>query len=99
MCVAVVRLIFALASCSCVKELYFGHLQELRFGNSTRVARSMMQEFLVRCVSLAGIGTPYIYPRDVVKPSVKGRAMRPWGCLRLQHLVVYIAKQEGDEPG
>ncbi|KAG0278450.1 hypothetical protein BGZ95_003982 [Linnemannia exigua] len=77
----------------CLQGRYFGHLRDLTIARCGGVTSAMVQEIMVGCVHLVGLDAPHIFVQDIV------RATKPWGCLRLQSLVVYIAKQAGDEPG
>lgn len=76
----------------CLREMQcFDHLRELDVGRCTGVSSMMAQEVLMGCVHLVYVEVPFILVRDVVTAS------KPWNCLRLERLVVYIAKQDGDE--
>ncbi|KAF9092098.1 hypothetical protein BGX29_010605, partial [Mortierella sp. GBA35] len=77
----------------CLRELYFDHLRELNLGYSHGVLSEMVQEVLVECVHLITLDIPHIFVRDIATAS------KPWGCLELQELVVFIAKQSDDEDG
>ncbi|KAF9090307.1 hypothetical protein BGX29_011550 [Mortierella sp. GBA35] len=74
-----------------IKELYFTHLRELDLGKCVHVSSAMVQEILVECVNLETLDAPHIIVWDIAMAS------KPWGCLRLQKLVVFIAKRSGDE--
>ncbi|OAQ32466.1 hypothetical protein K457DRAFT_309852 [Linnemannia elongata AG-77] len=76
---------------TCLKEMYFGHLTNLAFGDSSGCTSVMVQEVLAECVNLAELDAPYIIVRDIAK------ATKPWGCRGLYKLVVYIAKADGEE--
>ncbi|KAF9085983.1 hypothetical protein BGX23_009229 [Mortierella sp. AD031] len=78
---------------SCLRELYFSHLRELDFGRSNGVPTEMVQEILTECIHLVTLDAPHIFVRDIATAS------RPWGCLGIQKLVVFIAKQPEDEDG
>ncbi|KAG0285162.1 hypothetical protein BGZ96_010535 [Linnemannia gamsii] len=78
---------------SCLKEMYFGHLHDLRIGRCKGVTSVIAQEILVNCGHLIHFEAPYIYVRDIATAS-KG-----WSCLKLENLMIYIAKQSEDEPG
>lgn len=69
----------------------FDHLRELDVGKCDGVSSTMAQEVLMECVHLVHLEVPFVFVRDIVTAS------KPWGCLRLERLVVYIAKQDGDE--
>ena len=75
----------------CLRKLYYGHLQELRIGQCTRVTSAMTQELLTECVHLVYFDAPHIFVRDIAT------APKPWGCSKLVNLVIFIAKQKGDE--
>ncbi|KAF9134246.1 hypothetical protein BG015_003439 [Linnemannia schmuckeri] len=77
----------------CLQELYFGHLKDLNIGRCTGVTSTMVQEILMECSHLVDFDAPHILVRDIVKAS------KPWGCSKIQNLVVYIAKQPDDEAG
>lgn len=49
------------------------------------------QEIMTECVHLVCLEVPYVFVRDIAT------APKPWGCLKLEALTVYIAKQAGDE--
>lgn len=76
---------------TCLKEMYFGHLTNLAFGDSSGCTSAMVQEVLTECINLAELDAPYIFVRDI------GKATKPWGCRGLYKLVVYIAKANGEE--
>ncbi|KAG0373288.1 hypothetical protein BGX24_011893 [Mortierella sp. AD032] len=78
---------------SCLQGRYFDNLRDLTIARCRGVTSAMVQEILVGCVHLVGLDAPHIFVQDIAK------ATKPWGCLTLQSLVVYIAKQAGDEPG
>jgi hypothetical protein len=75
----------------CLKELYFGHLRDLNLGQVLGATSAMVQEILTECVHLVRLCAPHVFVRDIVTAS------KPWGCLRLQSLTVYIARQVDDE--
>lgn len=77
----------------CLQERYFGHLQDLNIGRCTGVTSTMVQEILMECTQLVDFDAPHVFVRDIVE------AEKPWGCLKIQSLVVYIVKQPGDETG
>ncbi|KAF9095956.1 hypothetical protein BGX29_008789 [Mortierella sp. GBA35] len=77
----------------CLRELYFGHVQELDFGRSAGVPSEMVQEILAGCVHLIKVSAPHIFVRDIATAS------KSWTCLGLRQLVVFIAKQPDDEDG
>ncbi|KAF8943105.1 hypothetical protein BGZ47_005796 [Haplosporangium gracile] len=76
---------------SCLQEMYFGHLRDLRIRHCLRITSAMAQEILMECVHLVRFEAPYIYVRDVIE------APKPWGCSKLENLKVFIAKQPDDE--
>ncbi|KAG9065491.1 hypothetical protein KI688_001779 [Linnemannia hyalina] len=76
---------------SCLKEMYFGHLRDLRLGQAPGVTSGMVQEIMTECVHLVNLEAPYIFVRSIATAS------KSWGCLKLEKLVVYIASQAGDE--
>ncbi|OAQ32460.1 hypothetical protein K457DRAFT_123479 [Linnemannia elongata AG-77] len=78
---------------NCLRERYFGYLKDLNIGRCTGVTSAMAQEILMECTQLVDFDAPYIFVRDIVKAS------KPWGCTKIQTLVVYIAKQPDDEAG
>ncbi|KAK3812574.1 MAG: hypothetical protein JOS17DRAFT_779545 [Linnemannia elongata] len=78
---------------SCLHELYFDHLQNLRVGQCTGFSSAMAQEVLSECVHLVVFDAPHIFVRDIAT------APKSWGCSRLEYLTIYIAKQKDDEPG
>ncbi|KAG0290473.1 hypothetical protein BGZ96_006061 [Linnemannia gamsii] len=51
----------------------------------------MAQELLTECVHLVDFYAPHIYVRDIATAS------KPWGCLNLEDLTIYIVKQPEDE--
>ncbi|KAF8943106.1 hypothetical protein BGZ47_005797 [Haplosporangium gracile] len=75
----------------CLKEMYFGHLANLSFGDSSGCTSVMAQEVLTECVNLAELDAPYSFMRDIAK------ATKPWSCRGLYKLVVYIVKEVGEE--
>lgn len=75
----------------CLKDMYFGHLTNLAFRDSSRCTSAMVQEVLTECVNLVELDAPYITVRDIAK------ATKPWGCRGLYRLAVYIAKDGGEE--
>lgn len=78
---------------NCLRERYFGYLKDLNIGRCTGVTSAMAQEILMECTQLVDFDAPHIFVRDIVKAS------KPWGCTKIQNLVVYIAKQPDDEAG
>ncbi|KAG9065494.1 hypothetical protein KI688_001782 [Linnemannia hyalina] len=77
---------------NCLREMQcFDHLRELDVGKCAGVSSMMAQEVLMECAHLVILEVPFVFVRDIVTAS------KPWGCLRLERLVVYIAKQDGDE--
>lgn len=72
---------------------YFNQLRELNVWRCDGMTSKMVQEILTECVHLVSLDARYIFVRDIATAS-KG-----WGCLKLERLVVRIAKQEGDEAG
>ncbi|KAG0069675.1 hypothetical protein BGZ89_002344 [Linnemannia elongata] len=78
---------------NCLRERYFGYLKDLNIGKCTGVTSAMAQEILMECTQLVDFDAPHIFVRDIVKAS------KPWGCTKIQNLVVYIAKQPDDEAG
>ncbi|KAF9087866.1 hypothetical protein BGX29_000564 [Mortierella sp. GBA35] len=74
-----------------LQELYFDHLQELDFVYSAGVPSEMVQEMLMGCVHLVKTGAPHLFVRDIATAS------KPWSCLGLQELVIFVAKQPDDE--
>lgn len=78
---------------NCLKEMYFGHLLNLKIGRCKGVTSEIAQEILVNCGHLIHVEAPYIYVRDIATAS------KPWSCLKLESLIIYIAKQPEDEPG
>ncbi|KAF9121561.1 hypothetical protein BG015_005790, partial [Linnemannia schmuckeri] len=76
---------------NCLREVHFDHLQSLIIGECTGVTSAMVQEVLTSCVHLDIFDAPYIFVRDIAT------APKPWGCLKLENLAIYIAKQEEDE--
>jgi hypothetical protein len=76
----------------CLKELYFRNLQDLDIGRCSAVTSTMVLEILTGCPHLISLVAPYVFIRDVAK------AQKSWVCLGLEKLVLYFAKQEGDEP-
>ena len=78
---------------NCLKEMYFGHLRELLLHACIGFTSGMVQELLTECVHLVNFEAPYIYVRDIAS------APKPWGCLSLEELKIYIAKQPDDEAG
>ncbi|KAF9541609.1 hypothetical protein EC957_002913 [Mortierella hygrophila] len=77
----------------CLQERYFRHLKDLNLGKCTGVTSAMAQEILMECTHLVDFDAPHIFVRDIVKAS------KPWGCSKIQTLVIYIAKQPDDEAG
>ncbi|KAF9147030.1 hypothetical protein BG015_011387 [Linnemannia schmuckeri] len=78
---------------SCLREMYFGHLQELKIEQCVGVSSAMVQEIMMECAHLIILEAPYVFIRDIVT------APKPWSCLKLKEMTVYIAKQEDDEVG
>ncbi|KAG0285161.1 hypothetical protein BGZ96_010534 [Linnemannia gamsii] len=75
----------------CLNEVHFSHLRDIRIRLIPGATSAMVQEILTECVHLVRLDAPHVFVRDIVTSS------RPWGCLRLQTLVVCIAKQVDDE--
>ncbi|KAF9115569.1 hypothetical protein BGW39_003016 [Mortierella sp. 14UC] len=78
---------------NCIRDRYFGHLRDLSIGQCLGATSAMVQEILTECVHLIGLDAQHVFVRDIAT------AQKPWGCLRLQRLTMYIAKQAEDEPG
>ncbi|KAF9147032.1 hypothetical protein BG015_011389 [Linnemannia schmuckeri] len=76
---------------NCLREMYFGHLQELRVRRCNGVTSVMVQELLTKCIHLVHFTASYIYVRDIAT------APKPWGCSRMENLAVYIVKDPEDE--
>ncbi|KAF9911570.1 hypothetical protein EC991_003034 [Linnemannia zychae] len=74
----------------CLREMYFGHLRDLRIGRGYGVSSRMAQEILTECIHLDRLDVPYIFVQDIAT------APKPWGCLNIGSLTVFIAKQPGD---
>lgn len=81
---------FGTLTYNCLKEMYFGHLRELKLGQAPGATSGMVQEIMTECVHLVNLEAPYIFVRSIATAS-KG-----WGCLKLERLAVYIASQVGD---
>ncbi|KAG0290474.1 hypothetical protein BGZ96_006062 [Linnemannia gamsii] len=77
----------------CLQDRYFGHLQDLNIGRCIGVTSTMVQEILMECTQLIDFDAPHVFVQDIVQ------AEKPWGCLKIQTLVVYIVKQPDDKPG
>ncbi|KAK3812585.1 MAG: hypothetical protein JOS17DRAFT_762054 [Linnemannia elongata] len=71
----------------------FDHLKDLRLIRCAGATSKITQEIMTECVHLVHLEVPYIYVRDIATAS------KPWGCLKLEDLTVYITKQAGDEAG
>lgn len=75
----------------CLREMYFGHLRELMVRGCKGFTSVMAQEVLMECVHLVIFQAPHIFVRDIAT------APKPWGCLRLERLKIYFAKEPGCE--
>lgn len=82
---------FGTQTYNCLKEMYFGHLRDLRLGQAPGATSGMVQEIMTECVHLVTLEAPYIFVRNIATAS------KSWGCLKLERLTVYIASQVGDE--
>lgn len=78
---------------NCLKEMYFGHLRDLRLSQAPGATSSMVQEIMTECVHLISLEAPYIFVRSIATAS------KSWGCLKLEKLAVYFASQVDDEAG
>ncbi|KAG0373107.1 hypothetical protein BGX24_012150 [Mortierella sp. AD032] len=76
---------------NCLREMYFSHLRELKVGQCSGVTSSMTLAMLTECVHLVHLDAPHVFVRDIATSP------KPWGCLKLENLVLFIAK-EGHEP-
>jgi hypothetical protein len=72
---------------NCLKEMYFGHLRELNVRRCKGITSVMVQEILTECVHLVHFEAAHIFVRDIATAS------KPWSCLQLERLVIYIAKE------
>ncbi|KAG0278451.1 hypothetical protein BGZ95_003983 [Linnemannia exigua] len=76
---------------NCIRERYFDHLRDLSIGKCLGATSAMVQEILTECVHLVALDAQHIFVRDIAT------AQKPWVCLGLQNLAVYIVKQAEDE--
>ncbi|KAG0373289.1 hypothetical protein BGX24_011894 [Mortierella sp. AD032] len=76
---------------NCTRERYFDHLRDLRIGQCQGVTSAMVQGFMTECVHLVVLDAQHIFVQDIATSP------KPWACLGLQNLMVYVAKQAGDE--
>ncbi|KAG0278449.1 hypothetical protein BGZ95_003981 [Linnemannia exigua] len=77
---------------NCLREMYFSHLRELNVGQCSGVTSTMTQAVLTECVHLVRLDAPHVFVRDIATSP------KPWGCLRLESLVLFIGIQKYDEP-
>jgi len=77
----------------CLQEFFFGHLKQLEIGQCLGATSEMVQMILVECVHLTALDAPHVFVRDIAQSP------KPWGCLGLEKLVVFIAKLKRDEDG
>ncbi|KAF9134245.1 hypothetical protein BG015_003438, partial [Linnemannia schmuckeri] len=77
----------------CLRQLYPEHLTELNFRNCCGTTSAMIQVMLMGCAHLVHFVAPYLLVRDIVT------APKPWACLKLEKLAVYIAREKSDETG
>lgn len=78
---------------NCLKEKCFKHLRNLSIEQVPGATSAMVQEILTECMHLVRLDVPYIFVRDIATAS------KPWVCLGLEMLVVYIAKRADDGAG